>query len=522
MDLKGSSIDPATTLDVVNWNIEWFGSASLGPSNDNLQEQNVVNVMNSLDADLYALGEIVSEPRLQSVVSQLPGYAYVIGNYGSGATTPAGIASAQKLAFVYNASVFSNVSVRPMINAASGTTSYTNWSSGRYPFLMTADVTVNCVTKTVSFILIHAKANTSPLITSYNRRKAAAEELKDTIDTHFNDDHVIILGDFNDDLDETITAGVNPPLSSYVPFTTDVQDFFAPTLSLSLQGEQSTVTYDNVIDHVVITNEVVPYYVTGSASILTDVSSTISNYGNTTSDHYPVLTRYQFESPFTVTIPDAYALPSGTLPNTVYIGYAPASSITMTANVAGGTTPYDYVWTPGGATTSSYTVSPVVETNYAVMVTDDNGCIGYASKTIEVMDIRGGHKLDKVIICHKGNTQVVDGNSVPAHLKHGDMLGGCSIQAVTQTNEVQEAVINAFAVKAYPNPSSHSFRIVLEGFDASAPASLRVFDLHGRLVERINRANAVVDLGADYGQGIYLVEIMYNGKLQHLKLVKTK
>ncbi|HEY0733193.1 MAG TPA: choice-of-anchor J domain-containing protein, partial [Chitinophagaceae bacterium] len=196
VNLKGSSMDPATTLDVVNWNIEWFGSASLGPSNDNLQEQNVVNVMNSLDADLYALGEIVSEPRLQSVVSQLPGYAYVIGNYGSGATTPTGIASAQKLAFVYNTSVFSNVSVRPMINAASGTTSYTNWSSGRYPFLMTADVMVNCVTKTVSFILIHAKANTSPLITSYNRRKAAAEELKDTIDTHFNNDHVIILGDF--------------------------------------------------------------------------------------------------------------------------------------------------------------------------------------------------------------------------------------------------------------------------------------------------------------------------------------
>ncbi|HEY0732099.1 MAG TPA: T9SS type A sorting domain-containing protein, partial [Chitinophagaceae bacterium] len=259
-----------------------------------------------------------------------------------------------------------------------------------------------------------------------------------------------------------------------------------------------------------------------SASILTDVSSTISNYGNTTSDHYPVLTRYQFESPFTVTIPDAYALPSGTLPNTVYIGYAPASSITMTTSVAGGEAPYTYSWTPGTATTSTYTISPLVETNYAVMVTDANGCIGYASKTIEVMDIRGGHKLDKVIICHKGNTQVVDGNSVPAHLKHGDMLGGCSVQAVTQTNDVQEAVINAFAVKAYPNPSSHSFRIVLEGLDASTPASLRVFDLHGRLVERIHRANAVVDLGADYGQGIYLVEIMYNGKLQHLKLVKAK
>ncbi|HEX6172308.1 MAG TPA: Ig-like domain-containing protein, partial [Chitinophagaceae bacterium] len=45
VNLTGSSIDPATTLEVVNWNIEWFGSASMDPVNDNLQEQNVKTIL---------------------------------------------------------------------------------------------------------------------------------------------------------------------------------------------------------------------------------------------------------------------------------------------------------------------------------------------------------------------------------------------------------------------------------------------------------------------------------------------
>lgn len=33
--------------------------------------------------------------------------------------------------------------------------------------------------------------------------------------------------------------------------------------------------------------------------------------------------------------------------------------------------------------------------------------------------------LPNVTICHKGNTIVVDANSLPAHLAHGDTLGTC-------------------------------------------------------------------------------------------------
>jgi hypothetical protein len=72
-----------------------------------------------------------------------------------------------------------------------------------------------------------------------------------------------------------------------------------------------------------------------------------------------------------VVIPDVNVLPAGTLPNTVYLGYAPASTITLVAGSA--TTNLQYAWSNGGAG-ASITVSPVAGTLYSVTVTDANGC----------------------------------------------------------------------------------------------------------------------------------------------------
>ena len=297
INVKGTSIDPANTLEVVNWNIEWFGDAGNGPTNDTQQEQNVRTILQNIGADIYGLTEIVSETRLASVVSQMPGYAYVIGNFGSHVNPPdpagGSVADAQKLAFVYKTSVFSNVSTRPLINNQNiSSTSYNSWSSGRYPFLMKADVTLNGQTRTVNFVLIHGKANTSPTTTSYNRRKAASDELRDTLMTYFATANVIVLGDFNDDLDATIADGITPPTTSYSAFTSDNVNFFAPTLALSQAGKKSTVSYNDMIDHVIVSNELQSSYMSSTASVLTDVTALVTNYASTTSDHYPVFTRF--------------------------------------------------------------------------------------------------------------------------------------------------------------------------------------------------------------------------------------
>jgi hypothetical protein len=305
--LKGSSIDPAITLEVVNWNIEWFGSPSLGPVDDNLQEQNVKTILQSIGADIYALAEIVDTARLGNVVRSLPGgYSYVVSNYGSNTNTSAYPASAydaaQKMAFVYKTSMFSNVTTTALlsqgINSAADLTNpaYSYFASGRFPFMMSADVTLNGITRNVKFVLLHAKANTSPTTTSYDRRKKASDTLHYTFNTLYPNDNIILLGDYNDDLDQTITAGINPPITSYVAFTTDGANFMSPTLPLSQQGLRSTTSYNDVIDHVTISNDLSPYYMLSSASILTDVTNLVNNYASTTSDHYPVFTRYTFDA----------------------------------------------------------------------------------------------------------------------------------------------------------------------------------------------------------------------------------
>lgn len=621
VSLSGTSIDPATTLEVINWNIEWFGSPVNGPANDAQQELSVKTILQNLDADIYAVAEIVDESRLASVVSQMPGYAYVISNYGShtniNETNPSPLSEAQKLAFIYKTSVFSNVSTTALlsqgINSVADLTNlaYDYWASGRFPFMLSADVTLNCITRNVKFILVHAKANTAPTTPSYNRRKLGADSLHYTLQQNFANDNIIMLGDYNDDLDQSITDGFT--VTSWSAFTNDLVNYEALTLPLSLSGRRSTVTHDNVIDHVVVSNEMEQYYMNATANILTDVVSLVSNYGSSTSDHYPVFTRYIFQNEIapaitnctanvsfcknnsnsysipvfaasddcsdaisysykitgattrsgntndasgtfsiglstiawtatddwgntatcqttvtihsnpSVTIPDAYAFSSGTLANTVYIGYTPASSLILTASVSNGAPGYSYSWS-NGSTLSTTTVSPVVNTIYSVTVTDQNNCQATATKQVDVIDIRGGKALDKVIICHNQSLPLtVASSAVAMHLSHGDMLGSCATtsRAITR-NPGDKEVNEGLAINVMPNPSAGNFSIVLTA-KGDAPVTFKIVDVSGRVIDRKTfTASQIITVGDNYGAGLYIAELVQGNERRIVKLVKIQ
>ncbi|HZE86203.1 MAG TPA: choice-of-anchor J domain-containing protein, partial [Puia sp.] len=311
--LKGNSVDPTSTLNVVNWNLNWFGIAdpTFGPVNKPLQEQNVGIILPSLHADLYALQEVVNEPALAAIVATMPGYAYVVGQFGSHANpTEANhypLDQIQKLGFVYNTAKFSNVRADSLLSlfgadqaADTATTYYNDWSSGRYPYMLTADVQLSdnnggFITRTIRFINIHGKSNLDPVVTSYNRRRHGALILDSLIQAKYHDDNVIVLGDYNDDLNQTITAGITSGESSYAPFTiTDVSRYIFPTKPLSPAGQHSDVNFTSVIDNVIASISMTPYYFPGSASVLSDVSGLVNKYGTTTTDHYPVFTQFSF------------------------------------------------------------------------------------------------------------------------------------------------------------------------------------------------------------------------------------
>lgn len=300
--VKGNSYPLSTSLNVANWNIEYFGSTSNGPGDETLQQANAKKVMDYLGADAYGISEVVDVTRFSNLVSSLNGgYSYVVADYCSSGSTASACASAQKTAFVYKTSMFSNVSTRALMKTSS--TANTNWSSGRLPMLVTADVTKNGETRTMSFIVIHGKANTGTTaeqIDAYQRRKAGAQELKDTLDAFFASSNIILLGDFNDDLDRTIapTTGADT-VSSYQPIvvdSTDANHYASLSLILSRYGLSSTTNNPEMIDHVVISNELKPRYITYSATIYTDIEAlaAVTDFANTTSDHYPVMTRYIF------------------------------------------------------------------------------------------------------------------------------------------------------------------------------------------------------------------------------------
>lgn len=225
-----------------------------------------------------------------------------------------------------------------------------------------------------------------------------------------------------------------------------------------------------------------------------------------------------------VSIPDAYALWQGVVANTVYPAYAPASSLNLQAGAAGGTAPYSYSWS-NGASDASITVNPTTATTYSLMVHDANGCVGSASKMVNVVDVSGGKKGQNIVICHKGkNTLTIAAPAVADHLMHGDMLGSCSEvdNSVTSRQAGTKQLAQDFSVRVLSNPSPNYFEMQING-DAASKIQLRVYDLQGRMIETKSSlpANQTLRLGAFYRPGVYLVQVTHGTQVQTIRLVKT-
>ena len=304
-DVSGNTYAKSVTLDVVNWNILWFGStaAGQGPTNDDLAQANIKRVMDSLDADIYAFSEVVDINRFKTLIESSTGYGYIVSDYCSNAanTSSGSYASGQKIAFAYRKSMITNVTARGLLK--SSTAANSNWASGRVPFLLQADVVNGTATKKMNFILVHGKSGSTA--SDHLRRKDGAKELKDTLDASFNAANVIILGDYNDDLDSTISEGVNPALTSYddiVKDSTDADRYKSVSMILSKTGHNSLIGYSDFIDHVIISNELESDYINGSVRLIREVNDWIANYATTTADHMPVVSRYLLPSSGTTAV----------------------------------------------------------------------------------------------------------------------------------------------------------------------------------------------------------------------------
>jgi hypothetical protein len=250
---------------------------------------------------------------------------------------------------------------------------------------------------------------------------------------------------------------------------------------------------------------------------VTDVNGNISTWQTTVNVGNAII----------LTIPDAMAIGVGVIPNTVYIGYSPASSITLKAVPTGGNGAFTYMWNTG-ATTQTITVSPTTTTSYTVTVTDAAGCTKTANKIITVMDIRCGN--NKVNLCCKSGTSYqtlcVPVSQVPVYLLFGATLGTCAPGSLI-TNHRNQAIEQgmkeqtALSLKAYPNPSKASFTIELNGLNAKLKTELVVYNAIGMVVEKreVTSEEKIV-LGNSYRPGTYIVELRQGKERVTIKLIK--
>ncbi len=285
--LRAQTIPPEgtpSTLDVATWNIEWFGDPQNGPSDDQRQFDNVRAVIEQADIDLWALQEVADENDFNALLDALGG-AY--------AGTLATNSVQQRIGFVYKTDIIRPRTIKHILE------SFASDFASRPPLQMEADVTLGDTTLVVTFIVVHMKAFSDT--DSYNKRLAASGRLKNHIDfTSLNSAPVIVLGDFNDELLNSITPGRPSP---YENFVQDTDDYFFPTLELDQAGKatfcgsSSSCSSGSTIDHILITDELLPHYVTGSVDRYEALLTALSAYVFTTSDHLPVFARFDLGRP---------------------------------------------------------------------------------------------------------------------------------------------------------------------------------------------------------------------------------
>lgn len=278
------AIGTDATLDVMSWNIEDFGDPNGGPSNDNLQRQNVQAVIEQSGVDLFALQELNDENTFNTLLADLGSEWEGVrvedefGNIGYG--------------YIYNPDVIQSLQVNTILDG----NEYE--FAQRLPLLLRANVVLPDTTIEVRFIDLHMKAGGSE--EDYDRRVAASQRLKNFVDNLiFIDEHVLILGDLNDELLLSIFQNRTSPYQNFL----DDEDYFFVTRDFDMPGgsndlntycSNAACTSGSVLDHIIATENLHDDYKPGSANHFIALIDAITSYTTTTSDHLPVYARFDF------------------------------------------------------------------------------------------------------------------------------------------------------------------------------------------------------------------------------------
>ena len=326
VQLKGSSLPQDETFDIAAYNMSFFGSSGSSaivrtPEEIAAQIENITTVLAHLDADVVSFEEMSSDASLATLLEGLnqrtgKHYQSVVSDEWSHKESSDPSFPPQKIGFIYNADVVSLDPAAPpraMFNEgynAGNVYPSDFWASGRLPFMATFIADIQGVKQRVKMVVIHGKAGGDAA--SYTRRVSDNQVLYDSLATAaYDNDNIIIMGDFNDRLSASITSG--QANSSYQVFVDD-PSYDKLTYGLDTAGQVSFLgTGDGLIDNVLFrkapnanpgaalktmatTDEGVVFI--DSSMVIADPRSYVPTYNKVVaSDHLPLMGRFLIASP---------------------------------------------------------------------------------------------------------------------------------------------------------------------------------------------------------------------------------
>jgi exonuclease III len=267
--LNDLSFGTDTTLELVSWNIEHF------PKNGQVTVNYVQQIIENIDADIYAFQEIDDTVSFKFMLADLPQYHYYfMTSWYAG------------LAFIYKHEV---IQVNDLYEIY---TSYPYWNPfPRAPKIMD----FNFDNKNFFVINNHFKCCGDGFLESDNsddeeaRRYLASNLSKSYIDTYLPDKSVFLLGDLNDRLTDPI------PNNVFMNFLNDTENYLFADMDIATGNSTgwSYPSWPSHLDHILITNELFDEVQNSSYEIKTlkieqYLPDGWSEYEANVSDHRPV------------------------------------------------------------------------------------------------------------------------------------------------------------------------------------------------------------------------------------------
>ncbi|SIR31411.1 T9SS-dependent choice-of-anchor J family protein [Pontibacter lucknowensis] len=525
--LTGTSLPKSSTLDIVSWNLEWFGAdkddrgQELGPDNEELQFANAKKALQTLDADIIAFQEIANDAAMVSLMAELPAYDFVRSDVHSYSWDPSRNLVPQKLYVAYKKDVVKVKSQKVLLHklyqdVLAGTATLPDypaaqtsfWASGRLPLLVELEATVNGVTQQIYVVNLHTRANSGTNVTPYNQRKYDVQVLKDSLAAQYPNVNLVMLGDMNEDVDVSVVNNLPSSLNSFVLDS----NYKALTYDLSVAGgyTYASGSFQSFLDHIIVSKSLVDEYIEESIAIENQLLSLIPNYRNTTSDHVPVSARFSFGATPAV----AFSAPTLTATE----GDAPVT-VTMNISAAQPKAHTVYLTVKDGATATAvdYTTAPVAASN--VIAVEVPAYASTASFEVSIADDKLTEPTEQVSFYI---------NNVTTDL--GMAAAARSFTLAIRDNDFPVGIANGqeLAFRLYPNPTQGAVVNISLPAEVSVLEEMtlelrsangtKMYELGGNLSSVQQQLNEKV---AGLRNGMYYVQVLVQGKVYQAKLVRN-